>query len=720
MSMTNHFNDIPIETPEDDRYGTTPFAESLAKSIRSIKAPIGATIALNGPWGSGKSSAVNLIRYELEKVSDGSLVISDFKCWWYHGEEALSLAFLQNLHTLLSNTLKDKVKDLVPTLGRSLLQAGPVIGAAVALTPVGLLAPLTTVSATFAKRFFADGDTLEKTFRKLAKVLKEEDRRFLIIIDDIDRLNPEEALAIFRMIKSVGQLPNVIYLLVFDRALAENVIKERYPSEGPHFLEKIIQAGFELPVPLRIDLNNAILSTIETICGTPDQDQYQSVLNMFYDVVTPYLTTPRHVVRFQNAISVTWPAIANEIRIADYIALETLRLYEPSLFQSIHSNKSNLCGTRDHNDRGNSRDDERFVQFLNGVDGANHETAKIALQRLFPRLEEVNYSSESQIRWDAERRVCVDAHFDTYFRLSLSNETLPMERIKELVTRADDREFIQKTFRDAAKARRNSGTSMVPVLLDELNTHASKVTKTHVEPLLAVLFEIHDEIDLNIDKSRGMMASADTSLRFHWLIRRLTDKRFTIDERTALYMSTTQHASLGWLVDFVSSAKNEHYRERNGGTVREENCLTRDDVIEELVVRALSAIRAASEDGTLLQHKDLIRILYRWRDFLSNDPTEVRAWTDPLLCNNDALVIFAKGLTGESWSQGIGMFSLSDRVSRREIRAQINESTDILDPTRFQTALENLQEGGALDNESQKIVDDFLTAWERLREGKDY
>ena len=45
---------------EDDRYGITPFAESIAKSILSIKEPIGTTIALNGPWGSGKSSAVNL------------------------------------------------------------------------------------------------------------------------------------------------------------------------------------------------------------------------------------------------------------------------------------------------------------------------------------------------------------------------------------------------------------------------------------------------------------------------------------------------------------------------------------------------------------------------------------------------------------------------------------------------------------------------------------
>jgi len=84
--MSQYFNDSPIETPSDDRYGITPFAVSLARSILGIKEPIGTTLALSGPWGSGKSSAVNLIRGELAKAGADTLVVTDFKCWWYRGE----------------------------------------------------------------------------------------------------------------------------------------------------------------------------------------------------------------------------------------------------------------------------------------------------------------------------------------------------------------------------------------------------------------------------------------------------------------------------------------------------------------------------------------------------------------------------------------------------------------------------------------------------------
>src|SRR5438874_829101 len=56
-------NDTPIATPEDDRFGIDPFAQALARAISDMPAPNGAVIAVNGPWGTGKSSAINLVLY---------------------------------------------------------------------------------------------------------------------------------------------------------------------------------------------------------------------------------------------------------------------------------------------------------------------------------------------------------------------------------------------------------------------------------------------------------------------------------------------------------------------------------------------------------------------------------------------------------------------------------------------------------------------------------
>ena len=111
-------------------------------------------------------------------------------------------------------------------------------------------------------------------------------------------------------------------------------------------------------MPVSTDLNNAVLASIDEICGTPSEDQLVRFMNVFYDVVAPYITSPRHVSRFQNAISVTWPAIAGEVNLADFVALEILRLYEPTLFSAIKGNKSLVCGTKTENNNNNSQQNQ--------------------------------------------------------------------------------------------------------------------------------------------------------------------------------------------------------------------------------------------------------------------------------------------------------------------------------------------------------------------------
>ena len=712
--MTEYLNDSPIKTPEDDQYGVTPFASAIAKSIINIKNPVGSTIAINGPWGIGKSSAVNLLRRELENAGDISLVVSDFKCWWYRGEEALALAFLQNLNSMLSDTLTGKAKKLIPDLGRNLLQAGPVIGSAVALTSIGPLAAVGGKAGAFAAKFFPKEETVEKKFLKLSKILEKQDKRFLFIIDDIDRLSPDEALAIFRLVKSVGRLPNLMYLLVFDRTLAEEAVAQRFPSEGPHFLEKIIQASFELPAPIQSDLNNGVLHSINEVCGPIPEEDVTRIMNMFYDCVGPYITTPRHVARYRNAIEITWSAIKDEISIADFIALETIRLYEPGLFNAVRSRKAEVCGPRGRNDLSDN-DPKRYSRFLGEVSEKNHQRAITVLQRLFPRLERVHYSNEFRQGWDAERRVCIETHFDTYFRFSLADHALSKQTLETVIERADEIEFVKNTILAASNKIRKNGQTMVPVYLDALITHAGAIEKEKVSSLMEALFSIHDDIDLEIDTARGMFAHGDTSLRYHWLIRRLTNDRYTIEERTDLYRLVLPAAQLNWLVDFASSAHSQ-YEEREGRQIRTEENLVSEEFLPQLKALALDAIRESANDNSLLESSDLTYILYRWGAFMDGDFSEVTQWTNQHLLNDEALVVLARQFTGESWSMGMGFDGLGDRVANRNVRAQISDETEIVDTGTFWDNLVQLRDSNSLNEDDQLVVVTFLEAWQRRKD----
>src|SRR5690606_16739371 len=94
-----------------------------------MQSPQGSVIGLNGPWGSGKSSAVNLCKHHLtDAIEAGDLVVIDFACWWFRGEDALALAFFRELYTGLGPSIGDKVRKKLPKLGARLLRAGALVG----------------------------------------------------------------------------------------------------------------------------------------------------------------------------------------------------------------------------------------------------------------------------------------------------------------------------------------------------------------------------------------------------------------------------------------------------------------------------------------------------------------------------------------------------------------------------------------------------------------
>ena len=712
MTKLNSFNDVSITMPEEDLFGIDPFAQALAKSLRDMASPMGTTIALNGPWGSGKSSVVNLIRHHLKNdVEDDKLNIIDFKCWWFRGEEALTLAFLQELDSSLQRTLGEKAKNLIPKLGKKLLQAGQVIGPAINIKTGGVWGSLASGTMDFAKRFFSDSDPIEKVFKELSDALENQTKRFLIIIDDIDRLTPHEALAIFRLSKTVGQLPRVMYLLVFDRELAEKAVKETYPSEGPHFLEKIIQASFDLPLPTRDDLNRAMLSRVGVLCGEPKTtDQLRRFMNIFHDAVSPYLNTPRDLTRLLNAISVTWPAVAGEVDVGDYLAIETSRLFEPSLYNCVRKSKERLCGTRPDSIGRDDRQKE-MEEYLSLVPKDRREHAKLALMRLFPRLENVGYSESSIHKWEAARLACATPHFDTYFRMSLGDDTLSMSEINDVIGHAGDEEYVRHIFRTALGSVRKNGKSKVPLLLDELNVHAARIEKEKFQPLITALFSIADELHRKGDSGRGGFSMGDNHLRIHWLCHKLTWERCSLDERDTIFMAACKTAQLGWLVDFTSS-KEADYHPRDGKEPTPlEKCLVKKESLPELRTHTINRIRAAAQSGELISHAELPSILFRWGELADDDNVQVKDWTNSQLTNDESVSQLAEAFTGESWSHSMGMFGLGDRVAMRKPRAQIDGLDRILDLIEFRRRLEEIERGNSLQDDRKKCVHTFLDAW---------
>ena len=115
---------------------------------------------------------------------------------------------------------------------------------------------------------------------------------------------------------------------------------------GEEYLEKIVQAPFELPLPDKVALRGLLTEQLDKFLdGTPDNlfdaGHWSSV---YFEGMDEYMQTPRDVVRPVNTLQVTYPSVIGEVNAVDFFAIEALRVFEPAVYDIIRRNPSYFAG----------------------------------------------------------------------------------------------------------------------------------------------------------------------------------------------------------------------------------------------------------------------------------------------------------------------------------------------------------------------------------------
>lgn len=723
VKARSQFDDKPIEKPEEDKFGFDTFASAIATSIAGNTQPEGTVVAIHGPWGTGKSSIVNLVKHHLaDQVEAKDIEILDFNCWWFKGEEALALEFFRQLYGVMDQADVEKAKEAVSKLGSRVLSgSSSFVGAA-----LNVAVPGAGGAASSGMNLVADlikqDRTVESFHSEVSEALAECDKRYLIVIDDIDRLSPEEALLIFRLVKSVGRLPNVMYLLAYDREIADNIVSQRYPSEGPQYLEKIVQAGFDIPLPPHSSLTTSLLEFLNDLWKDEETPETTHFWNLFHDAVSPQINSPRDLIRITNTLRISWQAVAGEVDPVDFLVLEALRVQQPKVYTALKANKHRLTnGGQDHQYQQHeavaSTYDDLFVAEF---DGEEREAMKRALRRLFPALDGVwgnmSYDSSFFQDWERQRRACSRKHFDTYFRFSLSDETISAAEVRAVVQNSGDAEYISSVLVEASKTPKPSGQgTRASVLLDEINAHAKGIPLENAEAFLSGLFAVHDEIDTEIDQDRGGFAVANNNLRTHWILRALLWSRTSLTERSTIILKAAESSSVGWLVDLSESAYRDHHPREGKSPEPEDRCLTTQADADKLREMALKKIEEAAADGSLLNYEFFPRALVRWDELVGSDDHKLaKAWCMERLVEDDAVEAFSKAFLSESWVTGMGGFGggLGDTVSVKRDRVSEESLKRFFEVETLRQRVDTLLAASEVGSPRKTALKRFVDAWD--------
>ena len=309
--------DLPRRKDQKDLFGIEKYQEALVEFIKESNTPI--TIALQGEWGSGKTSLMNILEDELCNKGDFHRIwINSWQYSLMKSPEESILKIVEGIIEQILKTISDNdgknetLKKMKGIFKKISISGGKFLAKQVVSTVGG--------NSDYVDDFFvgdgADGAEISQMKNEIQQlifdVLQKGDKEgFIFFIDDLDRIDPPIAVQILELLKNIFDLDNCIFVLAIDYDVVIKGLEpkfgkltEKNEREFRSFFDKIIQMPFSMPVAsytVNVFLIDALKNIGYISDETANDDIYTQTLSEFATLSVGQ--NPRALKRLTNTLS---------------------------------------------------------------------------------------------------------------------------------------------------------------------------------------------------------------------------------------------------------------------------------------------------------------------------------------------------------------------------------------------------------------------------------
>lgn len=346
--------DRALQAGDEDRLGFRQIAARIATSLVDHASDGGLVIGIDGAWGTGKSSLLFLIEDELSKLEAKQRpTVINFRPWLVGQRDTLLASLFSTLSTQINKVAAEAGNATGVSLEKAKAAADALRMFTEGLSRVGSFVEFAGDASGFVWATWAgkglkavkgigkksEARPLPELKGKLVRALEDLGHRFIITIDDVDRLEPSEVIEVLRLVRSVADFPNVIYLLCYDsEILAHSIKKAAKVKSGQAYLEKIVQLTVMVPTPEAFELRQWFTDDLHAIATPKSEDELSRLRSVIDYEGGRLLKTPRAVVRALDSIRFFWPPLREAGGdLADLVWLQLIKDGKPALYRWIEN-----------------------------------------------------------------------------------------------------------------------------------------------------------------------------------------------------------------------------------------------------------------------------------------------------------------------------------------------------------------------------------------------
>lgn len=227
------------------------------------------SICLDGPWGSGKTSLINILREKIKNAEDCKITWIDFSPWNFNN----STEFIKDFFDTLNKELLTKYRlDLQPNLRLYVDLVTPIIES------TGFFGNLRSILLEMP--FFAPSnliDLKESLDKKLASIPE----KIVIVLDDIDRLKLEEIEIVLQLVRQLSNFRNVLFILPFDYDRISALITKQKGETYSDFLGKIVNSRIRLSGHSYIELEAIFMTSVSHNLTSDLKKELEKVFDVY-------------------------------------------------------------------------------------------------------------------------------------------------------------------------------------------------------------------------------------------------------------------------------------------------------------------------------------------------------------------------------------------------------------------------------------------------------
>ncbi|MCE5176640.1 MAG: P-loop NTPase fold protein [Caldisericales bacterium] len=344
-------SDKPIAKCDEDIFGWKDHARMLAKLI-THESNDDVALGISASWGSGKTSMLNLIKEQINELGiKPKPIIVEFDPWFYGSEEKVIHSFFETLIKAIfekKHPIKDFLSKKLKSFSTMLYKIPdlpsdpnhPGLSEGVNMTKKVASAAGSAISDKIGVGSLESCSDVKKSLDHSSKKPQKNNTHpaIIVFIDDLDRLQADEALTMLKIIRLVTDLPCIRTIVAFDEEATGQLISNKFNIDGINYIRKMINVPTYLPHISKNGLKQYFIKEIEDVLITNDYTYDKKSFSQVVDKISEIVETLRCIKIILNTYKIGISAVGDYVDPVDYLVLCVFFNLAPTLFNALKKN----------------------------------------------------------------------------------------------------------------------------------------------------------------------------------------------------------------------------------------------------------------------------------------------------------------------------------------------------------------------------------------------